>query len=65
MIRRLSKTTFKRCQEPQFVDVSPKVQPVNGGVIVIFQVVQRPMIHYIMIIGCENELRSSLLTKPS
>ena len=47
----------------KYVNVSPKVQPVSGGVIVIFQVVERPTIKYIKIVGCENKLRSSLLSK--
>lgn len=47
----------------KFVDVSPRVQPANNGVVVIFQVVERPVIHYIKIIGCEHALRSSLLDK--
>ncbi len=47
----------------KFVDVSPKVQPVPGGVVVVFQVVERPTIHYIKIVGIQSELRSSLLSK--
>ncbi len=47
----------------KFVDVSPRVQPVNGGVVVIFQIVERPTIHYIQIVGCENKLKSSLISK--
>ena len=47
----------------KYVDVSPKVQPVSGGVIVIFQVVERPTIKYIKIVGCENKLKNSLLSK--
>ena len=31
--------------------------------IVIFQVVQRPIIQEIIVVGCENELRSSLVSK--
>lgn len=55
-VRALSKTG-------RFIDIQPKVQEVTGGVIVIFQVVQRPIIQEIIIVGCENELRSSLLSK--
>ena len=47
----------------KFVDVSPRVQPVNGGVVVIFQIVERPTIKYIRIVGCENTLKSSLESK--
>ena len=47
----------------KFVDVSPRVQPLNGGVVVIFQIVERPTIKYIKIVGCENTLKSSLESK--
>ena len=55
-VRALSKTG-------RFIDVQPKVQEAGGGVIVIFQVVQRPIIQEIIVVGCENELRSSLVSK--
>ncbi len=47
----------------KFVDVSPKTQPVPGGIMVIFQVVERPIIQEIVITGCEGVLASTLLEK--
>ncbi len=44
-----------------FVDVNPKTQSVPGGIIVIFQVFERPTIHSIIFVGNEGVLSSTLL----
>jgi outer membrane protein insertion porin family len=47
----------------KFIEVLPKVQPVNGGVIVTFQVVERPIITKIIIVGNEHTMKGTLLGK--
>ncbi len=44
-----------------FVDVNPKTQTVPGGIIVIFQVFERPTIQSIIFVGNEGVLSSTLL----
>ncbi len=44
-----------------FVDVSPKTQITSGGIVVIFQVIERPLIQSVTIVGNEGVLSSTLL----
>ena len=49
----------------RFVDVRPQVQQVQGGVSVIFQVVERPTIKEVKIVGNQTDLSYQLLNKIS
>ena len=53
----------KLMKSRKFVDVYPKIQQVPGGVVVIFQIVERPIIREILIVGCQSYLTSTVLGK--
>jgi len=43
-----------------FLDVKSSVQQVEGGVVVIFQVVERPVLHYVKYVGCRKVGKKTL-----
>ena len=47
----------------KFIDVAPKIQSLPQGVRVIFQVVERPIIQYIKMVGNQGVLTSTLIGK--
>ncbi len=54
----------KMMKTRKFVDVTPKTQPVPpSGVIVIFQVVERPLIRFIKTVGNQGALTETLISK--
>ena len=53
----------KLMKSRKFIDVAPKIQSVPQGVIVIFQVVERPIIQYIKMVGNQGVLTSTLIGK--
>lgn len=53
----------KLIKSRKFIDVQPKIQNTAQGVLVIFQVVERPLIHYIKMVGNEGVLTSTLIGK--
>jgi outer membrane protein insertion porin family len=52
-VRRLSRTR-------KFVEVNPRYQDVPGGRIVIFEVVERPVLHYVKFVGIQKMSRKKI-----